>query len=58
MGMKQMLLHLLEDLIILIIIQVFLILISKLIFFAISTDDGGTNYFADIIELKLVLRQD
>jgi hypothetical protein len=35
-----------------------LILISKLIFCAISTDDGGTNYFADIIELKLVLRQD
>jgi hypothetical protein len=50
MGMKQMLLHLLEDLIILIIS--ILILISKLILSCYFNGRWGTNYFADIIELK------
>jgi hypothetical protein len=35
-----------------------LILISKLILSCYFNGRWGTNYFADIIELKLVLRQD
>jgi hypothetical protein len=56
MGMKQMLLHLLEDLIINNNPSI-LILISKLMS-CYFNGRWGTNYFADIIELKLVLRQD
>jgi hypothetical protein len=56
MGMKQMLLHLLEDLIIL--IMYFDSYFQADFLSCYFNGRWGTNYFADIIELKLVLRQD